>query len=156
MNRRCKFKVIFFTLTASLIIVALLIYFHDFKPEFTEVYAESSDGAIKENSPYWICLKDPDYQGFFAVGFLEQYNVEYNDWDFEHYTYIVTFGYEMKNIEYSFSDCKNWEFSILPENYLGKLTLANEKTDIIHIYKLKKVDIESAFPDGPDDILFQN
>lgn len=156
MSGRYKFKMMLFTLIIALIIVVLFIYFHNFKPEFTEVYSNSSNGTIKENSPYWICLKDPDYNGFFSIGFLEQYNVDYDEWDLEHYTYIVTFGYEMKNIEYSFSDCKNWNYSILPKNYLGKLTLTSEKTDIIHIYKIKKVDIESAFPDGPDNISFQN
>lgn len=155
MSGHCKIKMIICILMAALIIVGLVVYFHDFKPEFTEVYSNSSNGTIKENSPYWICLKDPDYNGFFSTGFLDQYNVDFNDWDFEHYTYIVTFGYEMKSIEYSFSDCKNWDFSIFPHNYLGKITLDNNKTDIVHIYKLKKVDIESAFPDGPDEILLR-
>lgn len=156
MTARTKFKVIFSTLIAALMITMLFIYFHDFNPEFTEVYSKSSNGAVKENSPYWICLKDPDYNGFFSVGFLKQYNVDYDDWDLENYTYIVTFGYEMKKIEYSFSDCLNWDFSILPKNYLGKLTLGSEKTDVIHIYRIKKADIESAFPAGPDEIIFRD
>lgn len=156
MSRRCRVNVIICVLIVVVVGIGLGVYFHDFKPEFTEVYSNSSEGTIKENSPYWICLKDPDYNGFFSTGFLDQYNVDFDDWDLERYTYIVTFGYEMKSIEYSFSDCKNWELSIIPHNYLGKLTLGNDKTDMVHIYRLKKVDIESAFPDGPDEVLFED
>lgn len=156
MSGRCKIKIIICILIAVLIIVSLIVYFHDFKPKFMEVYSNNSNGTIKENSPYWICLKNPEYKGFFSTDFLVQYNVDYNDWDLEQYTYIVTFGYEMESIEYSFSDYKNWNFSIFPHNYLGKLTLTGKKTDMVHIYRIKKTDIESAFPDGPDEILFQS
>lgn len=48
MSGRYKFKMMLFTLIIALIIVMLFIYFHNFKPEFTEVYSNSSNGTIKE------------------------------------------------------------------------------------------------------------
>lgn len=155
MNGSFSRKKIILIISSILLITLLFIYFRNNRLEFSEVYSESSCGTIRENSPYWICIKDNDLHGFFGVEYLDQYNVDYNEWDLEHYTYIVTFGYEMKKIEYSYSDCRNWHFSIIPNNYLGKLTLSGEKTDMIHIYRTKRVDIEQAYPIGPEEIIFQ-
>ncbi len=138
----------------AVIVIIVSIWFFPFHPDFKEVYSTYSNGSIKENTPYWICIKDPEYEGFFNVSYLDKYHVDYSEWELDKYTYIVTFGYEMTDVKYSYSKCLNWGLSVIPHHYLGKLTLREPKDDLIRIYRLRKVDIECAFPDGNDDISF--
>ena len=140
--------------TITVIAIMASIYFFPFHPNFKEVYSTESKGTIKENTPYWICVKDPEYEGFFNVSYLDKYNVNYSEWELDKYTYIITFGYEMTDVKYSYSKCLNWGYSFIPCHYLGKLTLREPQDDLIRIYRLRKVDIECAFPDGNDEITF--
>ncbi|GAB5082896.1 hypothetical protein Osc1_20720 [Hominimerdicola sp. 21CYCFAH17_S] len=144
---------IFMILLTIVIIILLLIYYHNFELEFSEVYTCTTD-KIESNTPYWICIKDPHYNGFYSIDYLNnQYGVDYSQWDLENYTYVIAFGYEMDSIAYSYSKRLNLSFS----KFLGQVTLKGNPTSFIHIYKLEKIDIDSKFPiQGYDEVTLKH
>lgn len=156
MTGRFKFRIIIFVVTVMVIICLLVVYFFRYNLDFKEVYSVKYDGGFKTNSPCFICIKDPNYNGFFDKDFLKQYDVVYTNWNFENHTYIVTFGYELKRVSFTFSKCVDSKKSIIPANYQALVTLSKERNEKIHIYELDRIDLESSFPDGTDEIVFQD
>lgn len=154
MSEKCRKLIVSASCILVVSILLLFVLFYRFDLDFKMVYSCTTDGKVKENTPKFICIKDPDYNGFFDKDFLKQYNVSYSDWDLNEHTYIITFGYELRKIEFSYSKCVKWD-SIIPGNFQAFVTLSKVRTDKIYIYELKKIDLESAFPDGSDQIVFQ-
>ena len=85
------------------------------------------------------------------------YAVKNNDdivFDYDHYTYIVTIGHELINIEYSRSDMKNRIYGIFPKQYVGHVTLKEDLTDKVYIYRIKKMDIDCDYHEPNRSVTF--
>ena len=65
-----KKRIISLVVAFAVIAIIVSIYFFLFHPNFKEVYSTESKDTIKENTPYWICVKGPEYEGFFNVSYL--------------------------------------------------------------------------------------
>ena len=64
-----RIKIVFILM---ILISLILLIFIDHTPDFDLIYTENN-ALIKENSPYWICIKDEKYNGFFSEEYLKQY-----------------------------------------------------------------------------------
>ena len=121
-----------------------MIYSRAFKSiEFEQVYEKDADFEIKkrEVGGWWFTLRSSEYHGVYGEGSLNTLGVKNNDdivFDYDHYTYIVTIGHELINIEYSRSDMKNRIYGIFPKQYVGHVTLKEDLTDKVYIYRIKK------------------
>ena len=146
-----RIKIVFILM---ILISLILLIFIDHTPDFDLIYTENNT-LIKENSPYWICIKDEKFNGFFSEEYLKQYNVDFDEWDLDNHTYIVSFGYKIKKIEYSYYKYRHNHGSIRPLGYLPRVTVEGEKDNTIYIYELDKINLESLFPDGSDEMIFE-
>ena len=64
------------------------------------------------------------------------------DLDFENYAYIVTVGHELSRLRVSFSARRQ---TSPPREFHGIVTLQDEPTDNIYIYRIRKWNIEHNF-----------
>ena len=65
--------------------------------------------------------------------------------DFSHYTYIVTCGHELRSIKYSLSQTKNRRFLFIPKQFVGIVELQYDPSLYVHIYRVKKLDIDCDY-----------
>lgn len=139
------------------IIVALItgyiFYNKDYNLGYTLVYSESCDNINADE--YWFSLRDEKYNGFFTEEYLRNYGVGFSDFDYENYTYIVTFGHELKEITYSPKEMKNRVMVIFPKQYIGKVVLCKENTGKVYIYRVKKMDIDCDFHEREKNVSFE-
>lgn len=124
-----------------------MIYIRAFKSiNFEQVCIK--DGNLERFKEHaWFTLRSPEYHGFYSEELLDTLKVDYDDiiFDYDHYTYIVTLGHELLNIEYSRSDMKNRIYGIFGKEYVGHVTLKEEFTNKIYIYRIKKLDIDCDY-----------
>ncbi|MBE6838148.1 MAG: hypothetical protein E7507_01210 [Ruminococcus sp.] len=139
------------------IIVALIIgaifYNKDYNLDYTLVYSETCDNT--DDGLYWFSLRDEKYNGFFTEEYLDNFGVEFSDYDYKNYTYIVTFGHELKRITYSPKETKNRVMVVFPKQYIGKVVLDKEDTGKIYIYRVKKMDIDCDYHERDKNVSFE-
>ena len=139
------------------IIVALItgyiFYNKDYNLDYTLVYYETCDNT--DDNTYWFSLRDEKYNGFFTEEYLRNYGVEFSDFDYENYTYIVTLGHELKRITYSPKEMKNRVMVIFPKQYIGNVVLGKEDTGKVYIYRVKKIDIDCDYHERDNNVSFE-
>ena len=104
----------------------------------------------------WFTLRSPEYSGFFPEESLDTLGVDYNDipFDYNRYTYIITIGHELLDIKYSRSDMKNRIYGIFGKQYVGHVTLKEETTDKVYIYRIPKMDIDCDYHEPQRAVTF--
>lgn len=147
-----------FTIIIPIVIIAALItgyIFHnkDYNLKYTLVYSEFCDNI--NGDEYWFSLRDEKYNGFFTEGYLRNYGVEFSDYDYENYTYIVTLGHELKEITYSPKEMKDRVMVIFPKQYIGKVVLDKNDTGKVYIYRVKKMDIDCDYHERSKNVSFK-
>lgn len=161
----CDFKkgkpwgmvVLIFIIIALILTDIITLYHHDFEIQFEKVgefdiVEKPINGGL---GAFWIALRSPAYNGFFSNDILKNnFNIEFNEFDFNKYTYIVTSGYELKQISYSYDTMKNRKFIAIPKQFIGKVVLWDEYKDKIYIYKIPKMDIDCDFHERNREVYF--
>ena len=112
----------------------------------TDYDADYNGGYLKENSLAWFSLLDPNFESDIlgsGTEILDSAGIVYNsdNFDVEHYTYIVTVGHKLKSLKYSFLKCNQRNEFLLPKQFIGHATLDKTQTDKIYIYRIKKMNI---------------
>lgn len=126
---------------------------------FEEVYQCSIDINSKVfNETYWFSIRDDSYNGFFDVQYLDKIGVNYShlDFDYSKYTYVITIGYELSKISYSYHDMKNRKFIFIPKQFIGKVELKKDFSNRVYIYKIKKMDIDCDYHDRSKNVEFKD
>ena len=128
--------------------------YHKLKFEKTEEF--EIDNQL-ENELYWFTLRDSSYNGFFDISYLDQFGVNYKSitYDFKNYTYIITINHELKKISYSYSKMKNRNNLLLPKQFIGKVELGKHQTGKIHIYQIKKMDIDCNYHKRDENVILK-
>ncbi len=141
MKSEVKKRIMYITIGALLLISIvfnlILLYHHEFYLDFEEVYREKREDVKVMGR--WYSIKDEKYRGFFSEENFPNY-----DFDCDNYTYIVTFGYELEAISYSFSrmiDKKVYTLG-LPIQFVGEIIYKDLPTNYVYIYKVKKINID--------------
>lgn len=134
-----------------------MIYLRTFKSIEFEQVCEKQATFERSRHILWFTLRSSEYSGFYSEESLDTLGVEnYEDiaFDYDRYTYIVTIGHELISIEYSRSDMKNRIYGIFGKQYVGHVTLKEEATDKVYIYKIKKMDIDCDYHEPERDVIF--
>ncbi|MBP0960160.1 MAG: hypothetical protein J5992_08545 [Oscillospiraceae bacterium] len=149
-------KALFFIIPIVVIVVLItgvIFYNKDYNLDYTLVYYETCDNT--DDNTYWFSLRDEKYNGFFTEEYLRNYGVKFSDFDYENYTYIVTFGHELKGITYSPKKTKNRVMFVFPKQYIGKVVLCKENTGKVYIYRVKKMDIDCDYHERDKNVSFE-
>jgi hypothetical protein len=139
-NERAKhimYIIIGVLLFISIVLNLILVYQHEFYLDFEEVYREKREDI--KIMGRWYSIKDKKYRGFYSEENFPNYN-----FDCDNYTYIVTFGYELETISYSFSrmiDKRKVSLG-LPRQFVGEVVYEDVPTNYVYIYKVKKLNID--------------
>lgn len=141
---------IFISVTLIMILLFFLgklTYYHRFNINFESITSvKVSDSLISSGVlPYWFTLRN---NGWYTKDVLPESIQDSEDlvFDFKHYTYVITSGYEMEKLEYSFSNMKNRRKYIpLPKQYIGEIYLNKNYDGMIHFYRIKKIDIDHDY-----------
>lgn len=126
---------------------------------FDEVYQCDIDANTEIfNKTYWFSIRDNSYNGFFDIGYLDKIGVDCSklDFDYSKYTYIITIGYELSDISYSYHDMKNRKLIFIPKQFIGKVKLKKEFDNKVYIYKIKKMDIDCDYHNRSKNVEFVN
>lgn len=131
------YKRIFLILIMVILIIIniLLIYKHYFKIKFEEVYRESY--IVSEDSIIWHSTRAETLSNS-GCNNKEIFSVDFNDYNFEKYTYVICYGHELVDLSYSFSEIKNSNGLY----FIPRAVLKMEKKDMVYIYRLKKINID--------------
>ena len=160
MKNRC-FCAILIIFGALLIIggSVWMIYTRTFKGIDFEQVCEKDYKPTKNFSTHlWLTLRSSEYSGFYSEGVLDTLGVDYNDiiFDYDRYTYIITIGHELLDIKYSRSDMKNRIYGIFGKQYVGHVTLKEETTDKVYIYRIPKMDIDCDYHEPKRAVTFSS
>lgn len=139
-------------LVVSLILNFYLYYNHDSPLEFEEVYVEENMDEMYKGA-YWFSLRHKKYGGFFGNE-IKDLGVNFNQFNFNKYTYIITFGYELSEISYSLNATKNRKFIFFPKEFIGKVVFKDEYKNNVYIYRIKKIDIDCDYHSREDYVTF--
>lgn len=104
----------------------------------------------------WFTLRDESFNGFFDISMLDMLGVDYSDIeiDYNKHTYVVTIGYELTDLSYSYSEMKNRKLVIFPKQFIGKVELKDEFNEMIYIYKIERLDIDCDYHDRAKNVSF--
>ena len=134
-----------------------VIYSRTYKSIEFEQVCEKDANFESDRHIKWFTLRSSEYGGFYSEESLNTLGVEdYDDivFDYDQYTYIITIGHELINIEYSRSDMKNRIYGIFGKEYVGHVTLKEEETDKVYIYRIPKMDIDCDYHEPERDVVF--
>jgi hypothetical protein len=111
------------------------------------------------NNLYWFSLRDDSFNGWFTTHKLTDMGIDFNEIEFNYkeHTYVATIGYELHSISYSYSDMKNWRFSLagfVPKQFVGKVELRNELKNIVCIYSIERMDIDCDYHERDRNVFF--
>ncbi len=155
-NRKKKFVFFMFLLLLMwcFFVSAVCIYHMNFDISF-ECIGAFDVTEYPENgcSTGWLSLRHPDYNGFYSDEILNQYRIDM-DLEYDKYTYIITFGYELKQISYSYDTVKNRKILFIPKQFIGKVILLDEFKDKLYIYKIPKMDIDCDIHERNREVYF--
>ena len=141
----CKALSVF--LIILIIFVLLLgIYYISHKNiliSFTPIKTFNTSENMTENDFAWISLISEEYNPLWNAKYVyNKYGIKLDEYiNTNKYSYIVTFGRELKSISYCYSDSRTKYFGIIPKEKIGKVILSNEQTPKIYLYQIKKIDI---------------
>lgn len=144
-----------FLLVCFIIINALCVYRMDFEIPFDKAgeFDIGEKTSVGKTDAYWVGLRHPKYGGFYSEEILDAYNININ-LDFNKYTYIVTFGHELKRISYSYNTMKNRKLVFIPKQFIGKVVLLEEFKDKVYVYRIPTMDIDCDFHERDRKIYF--
>ncbi len=151
-NKRKFSHLILLFLFIFLIVINLIqLYFHDFNIKFEMVY--ESDNLVNltnEISPNydgttWFTLRNKSYDGFYSEEYLKEFDIDFKQFNYDKYTYIVTVGHTMKSISYSYDTMKNRKLLVLPKEFIGKIVLNDKFENKVFIYKIKRIDLDCDY-----------
>ena len=144
---------IFIVFSLAFQATALLKTFY-FSLPFESVAYYKAEGI--EKMPIWFSVRDKKYSGFFDEKLLSKHCIDYRngELDLDHYTYIVTCGHKLKDIEYSFSETKNRKLLLIPKQFVGRVVLYYEENSYIYIYRVKKIDIDCDYHDRSRNVYY--
>ena len=103
------------------------------------------NSEINDSELVWFTLRDEKFNGFFSDDILDNYKVEYSEFDYSKYTYVICVGHELKSISYSNSETKNRKLLIFPKQFVGIVSLSEEKSCNLYIYRIPKMDIDCDY-----------
>lgn len=148
-------KIIFVLSLVVFVLLTFIIYKAHFNLPYE--YVGSFNIADDENVPLWFSVRDDKYYGFYDEKCLLKYCEDYNigTIDTQKYTYIITCGHKLSSISYSFSEMKNRSFIIFPKQYIGKVLLEYEETDMVYIYRVKKIDIDCDYHNSSYNVFYK-
>lgn len=151
LGKNGNYKKVMYALIMVLLIIfnILLLYRHYFQISFEEVYKESypiSEDTIIWQSTRTVSLDDTNYTN------KEIFSVNFEDYDLQKYTYIVSYGHELIDITYSFSEMKNSNGLI----FIPKTIFKSEKNDVIYIYRIKKMNVDYDIHNSDRNVYFKN
>lgn len=140
----------FIAVTLFAILLFLLVsltYYHRFNIKFESITSvKVSDSFINNGAwPYWFTIRN---NGWYTTDVLQELIQDSEDiiFDLNHYTYVITCGYKMEKLEYSFSNMKNRRKYIpIPKQYIGEICLNKNYDGMIHFYRIKKIDIDHDY-----------
>lgn len=124
--------------------------------QFDKIYESKVELDSYSDQLVWFTLRDKCFDGFFDISMLERLGVDYSNMkiDYNNDTYVVTIGYELVNLSYSYSDMKNRKLGIIPKQFVGKVGLKDEFKEMIYIYKIKRLDIDCDYHDRRKNVSF--
>jgi hypothetical protein len=140
-------KIYWLFLSLFLILIIFIISFLYYKSfqniSFEQIGVYNTNEENLNGETYWFTLREPE--GFFDITTLDNLGVDYSNvyFDYSKYTYVVTVGYELSSLSYSYSEMKNRKFIIFPKQFVGFVELKPQKNDNVYIYRIKKMDIDS-------------
>lgn len=135
-----------------------IIYTRTFRSIDFEQVCEKDYNTEKGKEHFWFTIRSPEFSGFYSEESLDTLGVDYNGvtFDYDRYTYIITIGHELLNIEYSRNDMKNRICGIFGKQYVGHVTLKEEATDKVYIYRINKMDIDCDYHEPRRAVTFSS
>jgi hypothetical protein len=108
------------------------------------------------NYTFWFTIRDELFNGWFTNDYLTNMGIDISniEFDYNKYTYVITIGYELHRISYSYSDMKNRKFGFVPKQFVGKVELQRELKNIVYIYRIKRMDIDCDYHERNRNVFF--
>jgi len=140
------------------IAAASVWYIHNNKSiQFVEIASfDTGQVLTREEKVVWFSLRHESYNGFFSAELLNNYGVEteHMTFDFENYTYIITVGHELRGVEFSYSVFKNRKYFILPDQFVGKVTLDDNLVNRVFFYRVRRMNIDLDYHSPRSHVTF--
>ncbi len=144
----CKKIAFCLIMLLSVIINLFFLYNYYFEVDFEEVYRESY--PLYEDMIIWHSTRDESLSNSNYTN-EEIFSVNFNDYDLDNYTYIISYGYELTDISVSCSEIKNSNGLY----FVPRVIFESERTDTIYIYKTKKINIDYDMHESDRNIYFK-
>jgi hypothetical protein len=147
-------------LAAVLIIIFAVLYWHDFDLSYeyvAEIPIQVDSDSSKDR--YWFTLRNQKYHGFYDEEML--YNLSglskvAVDFDYQDYTYVVTYKHQLNRLSISLSRMKDRNAFLLPKQFVGKIYLERKETNSIYIYRVKSIDLDCDYHKISDHVVLIN
>ena len=100
----------------------------------------------------WRSTKEyADTDGIYEYTDKEIFYVEFSEYDLDEYTYVVSFGYELKEISCSLSELKRTQgFYFVPKMVFNPL-----RKDFVYIYRLPKIKLDCDIHNPNRNVYFE-
>lgn len=157
MGKKNKIFIIFILLSTLFFIIYEITH-NPISLSFNQVTTFDTGEEITNSDFAWISLISDEYAPMWNSEYISnKYGIEIEDYiDTENFSYIVTFGHELKSISYCYSDARTKYFGIIPKEKTGKVVLSNEQTSKIYLYQIKKIDIvHDYYGNGENMVIYE-
>ena len=139
-------KMIIALTLVSLLVLSIIISVYMNKTidlKFEKIATYNVDVTTEKPKRVWISILSEKYKPFFSSEYVfDNYGIDINsNIDTDKYSYIVTFGHELKQISYCNSFCMSKYLGILPKERIGMVVLSKESTGKVYVYRVKKINI---------------
>ena len=149
MKKRGIFLLIVFLIIV--VIAVLVVLYHktwnlDFEEEESFEYNHTALTQEDHNNTLkWFSLRHNSYQGANSIDTLKRYGVDVEGlhFDFDNYTYIFTVGHRLISIKHNYSIFDQRNVLLLPNRFVGIVTLNKQCEDKIFVYRIRRLNINS-------------
>ena len=153
-------KVFLFIVLSLLIVIGLIIdkmfFYHNIPFDLVaecDIIIDKGTGFDEKNrfcswrdSNFWHTIRDEKFHPFYGLEILQKADLPSDvTIDTQKYTYVVTYGRQLKQIQYRYLDMKNRTLFLLPKQFVGRVLLGKETTEKIYIYRIRKMDIDCDY-----------
>lgn len=141
---------LFVFISLILLIVIIFVNLFSFRPldfELEDVKSVEKTDYSSGQSLIWFALRDSEYHtlevGTNYFDYLAHLgiNIDELNLDLKKYTYIITIGHKLLDIEYS-QRYASLRKGIFADQYIGKVLLNKTETNEIFIYRTRKINID--------------
>ena len=148
----------------SILVFIVFSVFHYFYAErfldFSLLASCEVSESELEDEFAWISLISEDYDPMWTIEYIETKYVLSDEFrqciDTKNYSYIVTFGHELKSLSYRNIDARTKYLGIFPNQRIGIVKLSIDRKPKIFIYQIKRMNIvNDYYGNGKDMVIYQ-